>query len=347
MKPLFVMVLTMTAVAALADKSGETSSHVPLFADDETVRVTIVAPFRDIKNSESDEEELPGQLIYLDDSGEEISLDIKIRARGKFRRERASCDMPPLRLNFRKSNKTLFAKSDKIKLVTHCRNRSGIFEQVVYKEYLAYRILNVLTDWSFRVRLVQVRYVEATNGKEIVEAPGFLIEDDKQLGKRIGMKRDDLPLTTVIALDGEYTNLGSLYQLLVGNTDFSPIKGPPGEDCCHNYLLYKNDSISISVPYDFDITGLVNPPYAKPNPRLGLRTVRHRLYRGRCINNRHLATNLQLFRNRKQEIFDLVNSVEGLSNSERKKATRYINDFYEIIESEKRVDKEIIKACLG
>jgi hypothetical protein len=153
MKPLHLLLLLMIPSAAFADGKDDAPAGVPLFEGDEILTVTITAPFEEIIDTRSLEEELPGTFVYRDSaSGEDVSLDIKIRARGKFRRQKENCAFPPLRLNFRKSNTTLFANSDKLKLVTHCRSRSNSYEQTVYKEYLAYRILNVLTDWSFRAR---------------------------------------------------------------------------------------------------------------------------------------------------------------------------------------------------
>ena len=348
MKPLHLLLLLTLSSAAFADDKNDAPADVPLFEDDEIVTVTITAPFEEIMKTRSLEEELPATFVYQDTlSGKDISLDIKIRARGKFRRQKENCAFPPLRVNFRKSNTTLFANSDKLKLVTHCRNRSNAYEQTVYKEYLAYRILNVLTDWSFRARLLQVRYIEASNGEEIASAPAFLIEDDEQLAERIGMKRDEAESTSIESLDAAHTNLASVYQYLIGNTDFSPIKGPPGESCCHNYVLMRNDGTQISVPYDFDNTGFANPPHARPNPRFGLANVKQRMYRGRCVNNDQLETTFQLFRDNKEEIYSLVNNLQGLSNRERKKTIRYMDGFYKIINSERQVNYRFVKACLG
>jgi hypothetical protein len=347
MKPLFLLLLSIISMSAAADKGRDAAGGAPLFTDDTIVNATITAPFQEIMRTRSLEDELPGTLVYRDaESGEDVTLEIKIRARGKFRRQKENCAFPPLRLNFRKSNDTLFADSDKLKLVTHCRNRSTAYEQTIYKEYLAYRILNLLTDWSFRARLMQVRYVDVANGEEIASAPAFLIEDDAQLAKRIGMKRDKSESIKVSALDAAHTNLTSVYQYLIGNTDFSPIKGPPGQACCHNYVLLKGDGRLISVPYDFDVSGFANPPHAKPNPRFGLANVKQRLYRGRCENNGLLEGTFQQFRDRKQAIYDLVNNQQGLSNSERKKTIRYIDDFYKIIDSKRQVNYRFLKACL-
>jgi hypothetical protein len=101
------------------------------------------------------------------------------------------------------------------------------------------------------------------------------------------------------------------------------------------------------VPYDFDVSGIVAPPHAVPNPRFGLSSVKQRLYRGRCANNGQLDATFQVYRDKQQEILDLVNDLEGLSKGERKRTLKYIGDFYKIINSERQVNFRIVKACLG
>ena len=344
MKRQFILLLAIVAPAVLADGKPDASDEVPLFMDDTVIEATITGPIREILTTRSLEEESAGMLTYRDPlTSEEVSLEIKIRARGKFRRDQKTCSFPPLRLNFRKSNDTLFANSDKLKLVTHCRNGSRAYEQSVYREYLVYRLLNLLDERSFRVRLMQVRYFDPSEG-EIAHAPAFLVEDDKQLAKRIGMKRDESTSTSIAALDAPYTNLTSVFQYLIGNTDFSPVKGPPGEPCCHNYVLFRNDDTRISVPYDFDVTGFVNAPHARPNPRFRLSGVEQRLYRGRCANNDQLDTTFQLFRDKKQDIYALVNNQQGLRKPVRKEMLRYIDSFYDIIDSERQVKNRILES---
>ena len=348
MKFLAAGLLALVAVAAAADEKETAPKVAPLFNSHDVVHVTITAPFKEIMATRSVEEELQGTFVYTDiESGEEVSLDIGIRSRGRFRRKKEVCQFTPLRLNFRKTKGTLLAKSDKMKLVTHCRTGSSKYEQGVLKEYIAYRILNTMTDWSFRVRLLRATYVESTNGKPVVTAYAFLIEHDDQLAKRIGMKVDESERTTIAAIDGPHTNLVSLFQYLIGNTDFSPIQGPPGEPCCHNHVLLGNETTSISVPYDFDVTGIVSLPHAVPNPRFKLASVRHRLYRGRCANNQYLEESFQAWRDKKPMIYDVINSQEGLSDRERKKTIRYVDDFYKVINSKRQANYRIVKACLG
>ena len=348
MKPLLICILLLGVSTSFADEDAPKRKVAPLFASDDVLNVTITAPIDEIMRVRSLEEEMPGTFSYRDaESGEEVTLDIGIRTRGRFRHDRKICPFAPLRLNFRKTKGTLLAKSDKMKLVTHCQNKSGKYEQTVLRDYIAYRTFNAVTERSFRARLLHVRYVESTSGKDVATSYAVLLEHRDQLAKRIGMKVDDSASTNVLALDGAYTNLVSVFQFLVGNTDFSPIKGQPNEPCCHNHVLFRDDKTQISVPYDFDLTGIVNAPHAKPHPRFNLSSVRQRQYRGRCINNEHLDASFDTFRDQRQAIYEMIDNVEGLTSSTRKSVTRYVESFYKIIDSPRKVEREILKDCLG
>ena len=348
MRPLLFCIILAAWGVALADDENPGNKVAPLFAADEIVDVTIQAPIAEIMKNRSLEEETQGTFTYRDaESGEEVALDIGIRTRGRFRHDPKTCPFAPLRLNFRKTKGTLLAKSDKMKLVTHCRTGSKRYEQALLKEYIAYRILNTMTDWSFRVRLLRIRYVESDGSGDVIDTYGVLIEHRDQLAKRIGMEVDDSESTTVAALDGAHTNVVSLFQFLIGNTDFSPIKGVPGERCCHNHELLNNDDTQISVPYDFDISGIVSPPHARPNPRFNLKNVKERLYRGRCANNERLETSLAMYRDRRDAIYGLISDLEPMSKSEKTKTTRYVENFYKVIDTPRLLKKDIVKDCLG
>ena len=101
----------------------------------------------------------------------------------------------------------------------------------------------------------------------------------------------------------------------------------------------------LSVPYDFDMSGFVNAAYAVPNPQFRIRTVRTRLYRGRCINNEHLDNTLQAYQDRKQDIYQLVNGLEHLTDKTRKQLIRYIDDFYATVDDPKQLDSRLRKRC--
>lgn len=344
---LLLLVLTLGTTA-----SGETRANktAPLFTSNDILDVTIRAPFTTIMRDRWVSEDQPATLTYNDAESGEVTVELGIRARGRFRRQPMTCKWAPLRLNFRKSTvkKTLFARSSKMKLVTHCRNGSVAHSQALLLEHLAYRIFNQLTDASFRVRLMRVTYVDTDkNDRESTEF-AFMIEHRNQVARRIGLKVNDTPATEIAFLDGPHTNLSSLYQFLIGNTDFSPIRAAPGEACCHNYVLFgAKKSHILPIPYDFDMAGIVSAPYAEPNPNFKLRNVRQRLYRGRCANNEHVASSVQTFIDRKDGIYDLVTSNAFFTKRFRKDALRYLDEFYRIIESPKMVQSQLVRKCIG
>ena len=338
-----IVVFTFLAVSASADVNELPD---PLFQDVETLPVTITAPFTTLVRERPKDDYLPGVFQYTESDGTPVKLDLEIRTRGHFRHK--TCDYPPLSLNLKKSQTdgTLFDKQNKLKLVIHC-DYSQRYEQVVLREYLAYRILNAVTNMSFRVRLLRVTYVntEVQGGGQV--RYGFLIEHKNRLAKRYDLKDLKVERTTVAAIQPDRLNLTSVFEFLIGNTDFSPIAGAPGDDCCHNYVLFGNDGDPvIAIPYDFDQSGFVDAPYAAPDQRFRIRTVRQRLYRGRCVNNEHVPASLRRFRDRRDSIYALVNQQEGLESGVRKKLVRYIDAFYELIDDPKDVEQKIIKKCV-
>ena len=348
MAPLRFTILLAMCLASLSNAADDEKKTAPLFASNDPLEVTIRGPFSQIMRERSRDEDQPGTLTYNDPGAGDITVNLGIRTRGRFRHQLEVCPWAPLRLNFKKSSAkgTLFEGSNKLKLVTHC-NSANRYSQALLSEHLAYRIFNQVTDNSFRVRLMRVTYVDTSKGdRERVEF-AFLIEHREQVAKRIGLGVNSVESTRITLLDPAQSNLASVFQYLIANTDFSPIKAAPGEPCCHNNVLFGDqDGEILAVPYDFDMAGIVDAPYAMPNPRFRLRNVRQRLYRGRCVNNEYLAASTQAFVDQKQAIFDLIDNNEYFDRGTRRKTTYFINDFYTTIEDPKKTQANLIKKCL-
>lgn len=320
----------------------------PLFDSHDTLEVTVEAPFDMLTKRRPDEEEASGTFRFHADDGIAVDLDVAIRTRGKNRRDRETCKFPPLRLNFKKTQTkdTLFDKQDKLKLVTHCVSNNKRYEQTVISEYLAYRVLNLLTDTSFRVRLLRITYVYADDNKQ-VSSYAILTEHKDRFGKRIDARPVAVQKVRVSDLRPADLNLTSVFQYYLSNTDFSPIATAPDEDCCHNQALFApEEGLHHTVPYDFDRTGWVNAPHGTPNPRFNLRSVKVRLYRGRCVNNGHLDATLALFRERRSDIETLVNEQAELSPATRKYLLNFSEKFYETINNPKKLQRAIVKNCI-
>ena len=343
MKFSFTIVVLLVFLQAAAS-AGDLPD--PLFQDDATLAVTITGPLTTVAKERPKEDYVPGQFSFTAADGTSVSLDVEIRTRGHFRHE--TCDFPPLTLNFKKSQTdgTLFDKQDKMKLVVHCDD-SKRYEQAVLREFLAYRILSQVTNLGFRVRLLRVTYVDSEQRRDEQVRYAFLLEHKNRLAKRIGRKDLEIARTKVSAIQPDQLNLTSVFAFLIGNTDFSPVAGPPDDECCHNYVLFGNDVDPIlAIPYDFDQSGFVDAPYALPNENLRIRSVTQRLYRGRCANNEHLEESIGMFSNERDKLFALIADQEGLDSRARKQVTRYLDDFYEIIDDPRDVQRKIINKCL-
>ena len=137
-----------------------------------------------------------------------------------------------------------------------------------------------------------------------------------------------------------------VFQYMVGNTDWSTIRGAADDDCCHNTTPMRGDNGDVvSVPFDFDLAGAVDAPYATPNPDLPIRSVRQRLYRGYCGPEAQLESTLQAFRARKEDIYALYRAEERLDSRRVGQMVDYLDEFYETIEDPSQVERRLIRRC--
>jgi hypothetical protein len=286
------------------------NSPDPLFTSEDIIEVRIEAPFQTLMQDRPIEEEIPALFQYMNSDGKTIEFDTDLRARGNFRRRVDVCDFTPIRLNFKKSQTkdTLFDHQDKLKLVTHCKSNSPRYEQVVL---------------------------------------AFLIEHQDRLAKRIDTNVLETRMVIFPDLNPKHTNLAAVFHYFIGNTDFSPVAAAPGENCCHNHSLFENEGEAIySIPYDFDMSGFVNAPHARPSPRLHLRNVRQRLYRGRCLNNEYIPESVNRFFERRDEIYALIERQEAMTKASRKEMLRFVDGFYKSLNSPQKVAKKLNKDCV-
>ena len=300
------LILFITAALALL-LAGNTAAD-PLFQDHSTLKVEISAPLSTLVRERPEEEELPGTFSYTAEDGTRVELDIQVRARGNFRYK--FCDFPPLNLNFRRSQLegTLLQNQNKLKLVGHCKITRR-YEQSVLREYLAYRLLNAMTDLSFRVRLLEVTWVDSDERRGRMVRSAFLIEHRNRLAARIGMEPREMEFAELSRVQADHLNLTSMFQYLIGNVDFSPIAGSNGE-CCHNYAMFgTNADALVPVPYDFDFSGIVNAPNAELDTERGVELMGQRVYRGYCENNDAVEGSVATFEQLREALYAVVGEL--------------------------------------
>jgi hypothetical protein len=355
--PRLLKVLTVTILvsgmvghpAAQAQEQSEQPKPPKLFESEEPLTITLTAPWRELMREDDYQGTYPATLEYLDASGNPAQLALTVERRGVKRQE--ACDFPPVKWRFEKDavKGTMFRGQGSIKMVTHCE-KSSRFEQYYRLEMLSYRIYNLLTDYSFRVRPLKVDYVDSEQNKVDEGRFAFIIEDDSDVAKRNGFRKLEIPRVMPSRLDRETTSVFALFQLLISNLDWSALKGPDPEECCHNVKLIaprplQDSDPIIPVPYDFDASGLVNAPYAGPPLGLGVKTVRQRLYRGYCMHNDLLPEARAKMLANETAIMGVIQNDEMLSSNTRKKSLKYLEDYFEMMRDDDDFDKQVVRKC--
>lgn len=337
----FAVPLAAVACAAVAD---------PLFEPDEplvaTLRGPITEAYRDA--DEASPEYLAATWSFVD-GGQTRTFDVRIRTRGKSRRE--ACTYPPLMLNFKTKDLegSPFEGQNKLKLVGPCK-RSRSYQQQLFLELLAYRALQIVTPHSFDTRTVRLTYIDTTRDDRSWEHVTFLIEDEDAMAARNGFEPLKVPKLSRLRLDPIASAIVELFQLMIGNTDYSTIRGPAGSSCCHNVkLMHRADEEDavVPVPYDFDSSGLVDAPYALPPEVVPISDVRKRYFTGICKRDSDWEAAIARFREVEPQIMALFEQSPDLDRRTRSRNVKYMQEFFDILADPRRVEKEIIGRCRG
>jgi hypothetical protein len=253
--------------------------------------------------------------------------NIEVQARGHFRR--SYCYLPPLKLTFKNKKENTFYHLKSLKLVSTCAATTDD-DQNLLSEYMVYKIYNLITDKSFRVRLLNLTYQDSSGRRKTYTQHAFLLEDIKEVAKRNVCDDWTNRRFATEATHRKQMTIVSLFEYMIGNTDWSvPVK--------HNIKFIHSNVDTLTrpyvVPYDFDFSGLVNTTYANPDSRLGIQTVRERLYRGFPRTLEEINEALEVFRQQKAKIYATINDFNLLEPITKKQLTDYLDAFYDTINS--------------
>jgi hypothetical protein len=255
-----------------------------------------------------------------------VTLKIRIKVRGNFRKSPANCAFPPLLLNIpnKKDKNTIFEHQNLLKLITHCRN-----EDYVFQEYLVYKVYNTLSDYSFKARLAKVTYQDSAGKRETETRYAFLLEDEHFLANRNKTKNINLKQLPNSGIDSVNMAMVSVFEYMIGNTDWSV-------PFLHNIkLMGKPNGMPHAVPYDFDHSGIVEAKYARPAEILDIHSVRQRLYRGITYSPAVFKEVFDTFKNKKSEIYAIYQQNSQLKADYIERTIKYLDDFYKIIDDPK------------
>jgi len=322
---------------------GAAGQDPPLFSSHDPLALTLTADLEALDGDRRASPDREALLSFADGVGNTVELPIIVRTRGSFRRDPANCSFPPLRLDLAgvATGGTVFEGQGELKVVSSCRPERSSYDELVVKEYLAYRSVLLITDHAFRVRPLALTLVDREGREPAQTRPAFLIEADDALASRLGATVFDLEEGKNLpasAFDPISLVRAGLVEYMVGGTDWSDVAG-------HNVEILDRGGVAVAVPYDFDMTGLVDPPYATTNPDFGLSSVRERYYRGWCQSRPATRAALDAFRSAREEILGLWASYPALAADTRARATRYLEDFFTDIETDERAEQRVLRDC--
>lgn len=312
-----------------------------LFTKDEPLNISLRFNMTEYTRKRSKEDYLKAILTYHINERDSINREIRLKSRGEFRN--GFCDFPPIKLNFKNAG---FKKDDlkeieAIKLVTHCKYGN---EENLVKEYLIYKLYNVLTDNSFRARLLKITYINTYKNKKPVESYGFLIEPLGLLAERTNSVEVTSTKLGQKNMLPEAMNRMAIFNYMIGNTDWSV----PNQHNCKvlSPLKSARPDLGMIVPYDFDYSGLVNADYAIPSDKLSIKSVTERLYIGLCRSDDEFLKALKEFTDKKDQFYKVINGCNYLSDRTKKEMIKYLDQFYSEIDKSNTILYNFKKNCV-
>ena len=311
-----------------------------IFESNVPLNWSLTFDIRKFRKEKADSEKLPAVLTLHHQNGK-TKKNISLKARGEARK--TICYFPPIKLKLKDvfPDDPYLSKVKNQKLVTHC-NMSKSYTQTILREYLIYKIYNLITEKSFRVRLVDMDYIDSEDNVKPFTRYAFLIEDIDILADRnnsfvVGSKNlrmKHVNRSSMIQL--------SLFQYMIGNVDWSIT-------ALHNVKLLRvnelGEDLPYAIPYDFDYAGFVNATYAinVQNPKIT--SVKTRMFVGICYSKEDYQTIAYRFSEKKKEITNLITNFDLLEAKTKKRLVSYIDDFHELIEQDDFYEEYVLPVC--
>jgi hypothetical protein len=323
-----LLVVGLIFVSAAESNFAQTRSvnSNDFFSDTSILQATLIANMGKIYNYHGKMDiDYPATFLTALPDGKQVDDKIVLNIRGHFRL--GFCYVPPIKLIFNyNDNSTMYSLKD-LKLVNECKI-SNEFEQYLLKEYTIYKIYNLISDMSFRVRLLKLNLQDSAGKKKTVTEYAFLLEDIKSVAKRNNCRdMKNLRLQTE-QTDRRQMTVVAIFEYMIGNTDWAVSVN-------HNTKLIGSTKDSLSrpfvVPYDFDYSGFVNTSYAIPDEKLEIDNVRQRLYRGFPRTTQEVEEAADIFKQQKDKIYSLIKNFNLLTTASKTEMTQYLDDFYAII----------------
>lgn len=346
--------LLICLCTAAALNLSDARADAPLFSSHAMMEMTIPLDFKSLcrPRETPDCDYTPTVLEYKDEQGQTHSIDIEIKIRGGWRSLTRNCSAPLLfiRFNEQQTAGTPFAGQSMLPLTTHCGQGLSLessrvkqshvtWEQYLLKEYLAHRLYNEITDISLNARLVRMTYPNPDKPNRSIVNYAFFTEHFKSVAKRNGAELLSRGSFDHEKLDAHSADLVALFQYLIGNTDWSIVRE-------RNIVLLQDSSGSLQpLPFDFDMSGLVNAHYAGPAPGLSIDQVTERQYLGFCHPDTDWDALFEFFLDRQETLLSMIAEIPGLKKQSIRVTNRFLEQFFSTLQSSERREKKIVSQC--
>lgn len=339
---LFLIFLATSPIKAQnPDQNLQETNTSPLFDPESKLTLSLTYTKDDLLKLTNDSTYIHSNISYALNDGDFKYMEIEIRARGNYRR--ANCYYVPLWIKTSKKESvgTVFSEDKKVKVVLPCAKSNDANDHII-KEYMAYKIFEIISPYFFQTKLIPIQLEELFKDKIIDhQLLGILVQDNKKLAdtyhgkvlkRNIHTKNQD-PISSV---------RNDLFQFMIGNTDYST-------SYRHNEKLFFINNKIIPIPYDFDMSGLVNSSYATVsvvnNVELPITRVTQRMYRGFEREEKILEQVRQEFLDKEQKIYAIMDQNEAFFKNPKEfyEAKKFIDGFFEILKDDKKFSNKILK----
>ncbi len=224
-----------------------------LFQSEEILEIVLESNFKKFIRDKNKDQYQEALLHFPLNDSIVVKRVVRIKPRGEFRKK--YCAVPPIKLNFKHTK--IYVNSiqqlEKMKMVSECKRLSN-YEEYVLREYLTYKLYQLFSDLSFKVRLLHLTTIDTGSKKTKTNSSfAFLIEEADDLAKRSDMQYLKVKTATYKNIIDSNMAMVAVFQYMIGNTDWS-IAG------AHNLKLMKErdplQEKALAIPYDFDYSSV-------------------------------------------------------------------------------------------
>ncbi len=303
------LVLSLLSFLPLSLVAQAPSTIFDKLTASEGVELTLEADLTTFVGQKKTNNYLPGTLRTEDGQ----AYAVEVRPRGRYRRKQSQ--VPPMKLRFGEND----LRAENLDTLNEIKIAlpyvfTDLGNELIVKEYLAYRIFEKLSPGFFRAGLVKLS-LKDTNEKGFgtKKVLAIFVEDEEEVAGRLNSEPEEefgIPLTQY---EQEQVALVVLFQYFIGNTDW--------DFSMHRnvQLFRKKDSGKVFVvPYDFDFSGLVSAPYASPASDSGVKTVRDRSLMAAGVEASAMKAAVKILKEKEKELYQICRSKHLNSDTENR-----------------------------